>query len=152
MKFRKMNNGEQFELLEYVNSYLNGNDNMEILVGCDSQNKGDNTIYAVVVALYHKGKGAHVIFRKWKVQRERVRSVRLLNEVWFALETAEYLKNNGVSQGVTYIDIDLNPDPRYKSNEVFRQAVGMVEGMGYKCRFKSFGTMSTYAADNLVKN
>jgi predicted RNase H-related nuclease YkuK (DUF458 family) len=152
MNFRKINNGEQFELLEYVNNYLNGNENMEILVGCDSQNKGDNTLYAVVVALYHKGKGAHVIYRKWKTNRERVRSIRLLNEVWFALETAEYLKNNGVSQDVTYIDIDLNPDPKYKSNEVFRQAVGMVEGLGYKCRFKSFGTMSTYAADNLVKN
>lgn len=151
MKFRKINNSEQFELLNYVNEYLKGHDDVEILVGCDSQNKGDNTIFAVVVALYHKGKGAHVIFRKWKTERERVRSVRLLNEVWYALETAEYLKNNGVSQAVTYIDIDLNPDPKFKSNEVFRQAVGMVEGLGYKCRFKSFGTMSTYAADNLVK-
>lgn len=152
MKFRKINNSEQFELLNYVNEYLKGHEDVEILVGCDSQNKGDNTIFAVVVALYHKGKGAHVIFRKWKTERERVRSVRLLNEVWYALETAEYLKNNGVSQAVTYIDIDLNPDPKFKSNEVFRQAVGMVEGMGYKCRFKSFGTMSTYAADNLVKS
>jgi predicted RNase H-related nuclease YkuK (DUF458 family) len=152
MKFRKINNSEQFELLNYVNEYLKGHEDVEILVGCDSQNKGDNTIFAVVVALYHKGKGAHVIFRKWKTERERLRSVRLLNEVWYALETAEYLKNNGVSQSVTYIDIDLNPDPKFKSNEVFRQAVGMVEGMGYKCRFKSFGTMSTYAADNLVKS
>jgi predicted RNase H-related nuclease YkuK (DUF458 family) len=152
MNFRKINSSEQFELLEYVNNYLKGQTDIEILVGCDSQNRGDNTIYAVVVALYHKGKGAHVIFRKWKTERERVRSVRLLNEVWYALETAEYLRNNGVSQDVTYIDIDLNPDPKYKSNEVFRQAVGMVEGMGYRCRFKSFGTMSTYAADNLVKS
>lgn len=152
MKFRKINNGEHFELLDYVNNYLKEHNDVEILVGCDSQNKGDNTIFAVVVALYHKGKGAHIVFRKWKTQRERVRSVRLLNEVWFALETAEYLRSNGVSQDVTYIDIDLNPDPKYKSNEVFRQAVGMVEGMGYRCRFKSFGTMSTYAADNLVKN
>lgn len=151
MKFRKMNNRDEFELLEYVNTYLTEHNDVEILIGCDSQNKSDSTIYAVVVALYHRGKGAHVIYRKWKTDRERVRSVRLLNEVWFALETAEYLKNNGVSQEVTYIDIDLNPDPKYKSNEVFRQAVGMVEGMGYKCRYKSFGTMSTYAADNLVK-
>jgi predicted RNase H-related nuclease YkuK (DUF458 family) len=151
MNFKKMGNPEEINLLDYVNNYLKNNTNIEILVGCDSQNKRDSTVYAVVVALYRKGKGAHVIYKKWKTEKERVRSVRLLSEVWHSIETAEYLKNNGVSQDVTYIDVDLNPDARFKSNEVFRQAVGMVEGMGYKCRFKSFGTMSTYAADNLVK-
>jgi predicted RNase H-related nuclease YkuK (DUF458 family) len=151
MEFRKINDRSEFNLLDYVNTYLNKNTDIEILVGCDSQNKRDSTVYAVVVALYHKGKGAHIVFRRWRTDKERVRSVRLLNEVWYSLEVAEYLRNNGVSQDVTYIDVDLNPDPKYKSNEVFRQAVGMVEGMGYKCRFKSFGTMSTYAADNLVK-
>jgi len=45
----------------------------------------------------------------------------------------------------------LNPDPRYKSNEVFRQAVGLVEGMGYEVRYKTLGPIATYAADHLVK-
>jgi predicted RNase H-related nuclease YkuK (DUF458 family) len=45
----------------------------------------------------------------------------------------------------------LNPDQRYKSNEVFRQAVGMVEGMGYKVRYKTMDPMITYAADHLIK-
>ena len=50
-----------------------------------------------------------------------------------------------------WIDIDLNPDQRFKSNEVFRQAVGMVEGMGYKVRYKTMDPMITYAADYLIK-
>jgi predicted RNase H-related nuclease YkuK (DUF458 family) len=50
-----------------------------------------------------------------------------------------------------WIDVDLNPDPRYKSNEVFRQAIGMVEGMGYKVRYKTMDPMITYAADYLIK-
>ena len=47
--------------------------------------------------------------------------------------------------------MDLNPDPKYKSNEVFRQAVGMVEGMGYNVRYKTLGPIATYCADHLVK-
>jgi predicted RNase H-related nuclease YkuK (DUF458 family) len=52
---------------------------------------------------------------------------------------------------IEVIDIDLNPDPKYKSNEVFRQAVGLVEGMGYEVRYKTLGPIATYAADHLVK-
>ena len=36
------------------------------------------------------------------------------------MEVAELLREAGLPK-VTYIDIDLNPDPKYKSNEVFRQ-------------------------------
>jgi len=78
------------------------------------------------------------------------RSVRLLNEVWYAIETAEFLKEAGIPKP-KWIDIDLNPDPRFKSNEVFRQAVGLVEGMGYEVRYKTLGPIATYAADHLVK-
>jgi predicted RNase H-related nuclease YkuK (DUF458 family) len=73
-----------------------------------------------------------------------------MNEVWKSVETAEILKNAGLPQ-VKYIDIDVNPDKRYKSNEVLRAAVGLVEGMGYTVRYKSLGVMATYAADMLVK-
>jgi predicted RNase H-related nuclease YkuK (DUF458 family) len=124
--------------------------NVEILIGCDSQNFSDKTIYAIVVALYDKGKGAHVLYNRWKTQREPTRNIRLLNEVWYAVETAETLKAAGLPK-VKWIDIDINPDPKYKSNEVLRQAVGMVEGMGYKVRYKTLGPIATYAADHLVK-
>jgi predicted RNase H-related nuclease YkuK (DUF458 family) len=100
--------------------------------------------------MYRQGKGAHVLYRRWKASKELVRSTRLLTEVWNAIETAEMMGANGLPKPV-WIDIDLNPDPRYKSNEVFRQAVGMVEGMGYKVRYKTMDPMITYAADYLIK-
>jgi predicted RNase H-related nuclease YkuK (DUF458 family) len=67
-----------------------------------------------------------------------------------AIETAEFMREAGIPKP-RWIDIDLNPDPRYKSNEVFRQAVGLVEGMGYEVRYKTLGPIATYAADHLVK-
>jgi len=63
---------------------------------------------------------------------------------------AEWLKENGLPKA-TWIDIDLNPDPKYKSNSVLRQAVGLVEGMGYKVRYKHLGALTTYAANHLVR-
>ena len=150
MEYKRLFDGQKVDLVDYVKDYMSTKENIEILIGCDSQNFSDKTIYAIVVALYEPGKGAHVLFRRWKSDRERVRATRLLNEVWYAIETAEEMKNIGIPKP-KWIDIDLNPDPRYKSNEVFRQAVGMVEGMGYKVRYKSLGPIATYAADHIVK-
>ena len=150
MKYKKLYGKEELDLIPYVKDYLNENHNVEILIGCDSQNQGEHTTYAVVVALYRSGKGAHVLYKRWKTQREHVRNIRLINEVWYAIETAELLKEAGIPKP-KWIDIDLNPDPRFKSNEVFRQAVGLVEGMGYEVRYKTLGPIATYAADHLVK-
>ena len=150
MIYKKLYSGEKVDVIEYVKEYMEAHNDVEILIGCDSQNFGNKTIYAIVVALYHKGKGAHVLFNKWTTQREHVRSVRLLQEVWYAIEVAEKFREADIPK-VKWIDIDINPDPRYKSNEVFRQAVGMVEGMGYSVRYKSLGPIATYAADHLVK-
>ena len=150
MVYRKLSDRSQVDLVEYIKNYLTEHNDVEILIGCDSQNLKDRTIYAIVVALYDTGKGAHVLYKRWKTQKEWTRSTRLLNEVWYSVEVAEAMKAAGLPK-VRWIDIDINPDPRFKSNEVFRQAVGLVEGMGYKVRYKSLGPIATYCADHLVK-
>lgn len=150
MKFRKFRQKGEIDLVDYVRDYLLNNENIELLVGCDSQNHGRKTTYAIVVAMYRPGKGAHVVYRKWSVEKERVNAVRLINEVWYSLEVAELLKEAGLPK-VKFIDIDLNEDKRYFSNTVIRQACGMVEGMGYSVRTKGTGAVVTYAADLLVK-
>jgi predicted RNase H-related nuclease YkuK (DUF458 family) len=151
MVYRKLGDRTEVDLVEYIKTYLTNHDDVDILIGCDSQNHRFQTTYAIVVALYHRGKGGHVLYNKWTVPRERVRQTRLLNEVWYSVETAELLRESGIPKP-KWIDVDLNPDPRFKSNEVFRQAVGMVEGMGYQVRYKSLGPIATYCADHLVKN
>jgi predicted RNase H-related nuclease YkuK (DUF458 family) len=150
MEYKRLHDSVKVDLISYIKDWIEVKPNVEILIGCDSQNFSDKTIYAIVVALYDKGKGAHVLYNRWKTQREPTRNIRLLNEVWYAVEAAETLKAAGLPK-VKWIDIDINPDPKYKSNEVLRQAVGLVEGMGYKVRYKTLGPIATYAADHLVK-
>lgn len=142
--------GTKIVLEEYVRTYLASHPDIQLLVGCDSQNRGKETYYAIAVAMYTPGHGGHVVFKRWKTPKERVRATRLINEVWFSLETAEAIRKAGLPKP-KWIDLDLNPDPQYKSNEVFRQAVGLCEGMGYEVRFKTLGPLVTTMADMIVR-
>ena len=148
--YRILSSGNKIDLVSYIKSYLETNPEIEILVGCDSQNRKRETIYATVIGLYKPGKGAHVLYNRFNTVRERENVSRLLNEVWFSVEVAEQIKNElGIT--ATWIDIDLNPDPKYKSNSALASAVGVVTGMGYKVRHKGNSPVMTYAADHLVK-
>jgi predicted RNase H-related nuclease YkuK (DUF458 family) len=139
------------DVINYIKEYVSIRENVEILIGSDSQCYGHKkTIYGVVIALYTPGKGAHVLCNKETLPMEYNTPVRLLSEVWRSIEVAEFLKDNGLPKP-TWIDIDLNPDPKFKSNSVLRQAVGLVEGMGYKVRYKHLGALTTYAANHLVR-
>ena len=150
-KFRTLYGTEVLDIVSYIREYLSHRDNVEILIGSDSQCYGNKkTIYGVVIALYTPGKGAHVLCTRETLPMEHNTPSRLLGEVWKSIEMAEFLKQNGLPKP-QWIDIDLNPDPKYKSNSVLRQAVGMVEGMGYKVRYKHLGALTTYAANHLVR-
>lgn len=150
-KFRTLYGKEIPNIIEYIKDYITNKDNVEILIGSDSQCYGNKkTVYGVVIALYTKGKGAHILCSRETVKMEKDTSYRLLTEVWKSIEVAEFLKENGLPKP-TWIDIDLNPDPKYKSNTVLRQAVGLVESMGYKVRYKHLGALTTYAANHLVR-
>ena len=138
-------------VIEYIRDYIATRENVEILIGCDSQcYKNKKTVYGVVIVLYNPGKGGHVLCYRDTLPMEKNMQNRLITEAWKSVEVAEYLKENGLPKA-KYIDIDLNPDPRYKSNTALRQAIGLVEGMGYKARWKHNGAIVTYAANHLVR-
>ncbi len=151
-QFRTLYGTPIANIVDYTKEYMSTHDEVEILIGCDSQcHKNKKTVYGVVIALYTPGKGAHVLCYKETVPIEKNLSVRLLNETWRSIELAEELRKNGLPKP-KYIDIDLNPDPKFDSNKALRQAMGLVEGMGYTPRCKHNGVMATYAADHLVRS
>jgi len=92
MEFKKLRDRNSIDLVDYVRSYLIENPEVEILIGCDSQNHLDTTVYATVVALYFPRNGAHVLYCKEITPIERTRQVRLMNEVWKSVEVAEKLR------------------------------------------------------------
>lgn len=149
MKFKKID-GTEIVLEDYIKDYVRTHPGIELLIGCDSQNRRKQTQFALVVAMYNPGHGAHVVFRRWKERRGPSRSERLLKEVWSSVECAEELRKAGIDN-IKYIDVDLNPNPKYRSNDVLSSAKGMVEGMGYEMRYKTLGPLVTSMADSIAR-
>jgi predicted RNase H-related nuclease YkuK (DUF458 family) len=89
-------------------------------------------------------------YTKETVDRIRDSFSRLWKEVEISIEISEYLRESGI-QKPKYIDIDLNPDPRYRSNQVLRAALGYIESMGYMPRCKPNAMSASYIADKLCK-
>ena len=116
--FRSLSNEKVVDLIPYLKEKIASADDIKIYIGTDSQNIGGKTVYASVIVLHYGNRGAHVVYSKTKVDRIRERFAKLWREVEISMEVAQYLRENDIN--ATYIDIDLNPDPRYGSNNVLR--------------------------------
>lgn len=148
MVFRILSTDTRVILDEYIGEYIKKNPKAQIIVGCDSKNRDDETVYGLVVVLYKNKKGGHVLYGKERVPRVRDRWSRLWKEVEYSVDMANQLVKSGLPKA-TFIDLDLNPDPQFKSNDVVRAAVGLVESMGYQARTKPYSLCASYAADKV---
>lgn len=151
MHFKFFSGKEIENTEEYIKNYLKDNPNIEIIIGTDSQNKSNYTKWSTVIVLYTPGHGGHCIFKRWKTPKEKIKNVRLLKEVEESLDIANKLVESGLPKP-KYIDIDINPNPKYKSNEVYQAAKGWVESMGFEVRFKTIAPLVTCVADWVVKH
>jgi predicted RNase H-related nuclease YkuK (DUF458 family) len=150
MEFNILNSKKIVDVESYVRDYFENYPDAQIMIGCDSQNNCDETIYGIVLVLYREGKGGHVLYDRKRVPRIKDRWLRLWKEVELSIELANHLVDQGLPKA-RWIDVDLNPDPKYKSNDVIRAAVGLVESMGYSVRVKPYSIAASYAADKICK-
>lgn len=148
MVYRILATDNIVDLDTYLGEYLSKNPDAQIIIGCDSKNRENETVYGLVIVLYKAKKGGHVLYAKQRIPRIRDRWSRLWREVELSVALANELQEKGFPKA-QFIDLDLNPDPRYKSNDVVRAAVGLVESMGYKARTKPFSLCASYAADKV---
>jgi uncharacterized protein len=148
--FRSLGNRQEVDLIPYLREKLAERDDISLYMGSDSQNVGRYTIYACVIVLHYGNSGAHVLYTREKIKKIRDIFAKIWKEVELSLEVARYLESQGI-QKVEYIDIDINPDPIYRSNTVLRVALGMIESYGYKVRFKPDSITASCCADRICK-
>lgn len=156
MKGFKKFGGEYVEDLgKYLRDYLKNNKNVKIYVGCDSEQYKKYTRYATVVVMYHKNNGAHFIFKDERVERVKDMYTKLFNEVEKVFAVGEYLEVELEGhyprleplKKLVDLDIDLNPDPKWKSNMVHAAGLGYLTAAGYRTRCKPFAWAASCAAD-----
>lgn len=146
--FQRMNDGSPVHLLEHVLRTLDEHPDVEVLVGSDSHNRSDHTVYTTTVVLRYRSNGAHVIFKREKAAKAGDLWSRLWGEVERSIVVARILTHEGGVR-VSRIDLDLNSDPRYGSHRLYSTAVGYVRAHGYEARTKPDLLIASWAANVL---
>ena len=146
LTFKRLSDHRVVDLVDYVREVINTDEQVRLYIGTDSHNRGNLTVYGTVVVIHYGNRGGHVIYSKESIPRVRDTFSRLWREVDLSIQVAEELKSAGVATA-DYIDLDYNPDPKYRSNSVLRSAVGYVESMGYVARTKPYASAASYCAD-----
>jgi predicted RNase H-related nuclease YkuK (DUF458 family) len=146
--FRRMVDGSDVEVLAHVRSVLSLHDDVEVLVGCDSQNRSRHTVYTTTVVLRFRRNGAQVIYRQERAPKVTDLWTRLWGEVERSLAVAQQLRDPG-SIPVRRIDMDLNSDARFGSHKLHTAAVGYIKAHGYEPHTKPDLLIASWAADVL---
>jgi len=130
-------------------------DNLEFIVGADSQWAKGRITYTVVIVMIMKGKGAKGYYKKQITSRDHSVSMqqRLFTETYQAVEVAVWL--NPILEQIGYevkeIHCDINVDKKYPSNEVMQTILGYVKGMGFEGKVKPDAWAANTVADFRTK-
>ncbi|MBM77091.1 MAG: hypothetical protein CL846_01290 [Crocinitomicaceae bacterium] len=145
--FKRINDDKEYEVSEYVNSYLKKNSiiKIKIYVGCDSQNFKSSTTYATTIVFHLGNNGCHFIYRKETIPKIKDMWTKLWGETKRSVEIANYLKNNNIL--IDSIDLDFNNKSIHWSNKLVSSSVGYVESMGFKANIKPKILPAISAAD-----
>ena len=122
----------------------------EIHVGCDSHFVSDKCIFAIVVALYERGRGGLYFFARIKKDKGLFGNlkIRLLKETELSIALAGLV---GSGKDDVAVHLDINPNPAFKSNVVFSPATAWVKSLGYECIVKPDAWAASGLADAYAK-
>lgn len=140
-----------YNAIKVCTDIINTSEDTAIYVGCDSRRfRANNKWYAVyttvVVIHIDQCSGCRIYgFREVLQDYGKVKE-RMLNEVNFAVKVA-YEIADAVGERKFEVHLDVNPDPRHKSNLAVKEAIGYVTGMGFTPRIKPNAPIASTAAD-----
>lgn len=145
---------------EAKKAIANSSADSSVYIGCDSIRFRQNGVwmakYATVV-IVHKDSchGCRVFYDSETIRDygngvEGLRS-RLMTEVGYAVGAAHDILEVLGGRPLE-VHLDLNPDPKHKSNVAVKEAVGWVLGMGMKPVIKPDSWAATHAADHCVRS
>ena len=149
-RFKKVGGG-YVDVVAHTLEIMKSWPNVEIHIGTDSQNMGDETVYVTVIAYRYNTRGVHYIYCKEKTQRINTGNIdsdlwrRLWKEAELAIEVANWFTTK-INVPVQ-IDMDYNEDQFWKSNQLIQAASGWAQSLGYKVNVKPGIQIATKAAD-----
>jgi len=76
--------------------------------------------------------------------------LRLLKEAELALQLANMI-STFLNRELMFVHLDINPNKKYKSSQVFTSATSWVKSQGYQCVVKPDSWASSWLADAYAK-
>jgi len=136
---------------EFIISAKSKDWNVKMIIGCDSQNRGDHWLFAVAVALHSIGHGGTFFIHRKKVHQKLHLSDRLFQEAALSLEIAEQIKGNKIVDLVDGIEIHADVGHNGKSSKYANAIKAMIEAYGYIGQIKPDAPIATHLADHYVR-
>lgn len=124
-------------------------------IGCDSsvsrKREGHKEAHYVIVFIVHmnSANGAKIIHYDCKLPEYGNLKQRLLNEANFAISTAAEIVDLLDGRKLE-IHLDINPNPKHKSNVAVKEALAYAKGMGLDAKVKPHSFAASHAADHLT--
>lgn len=128
--------------------------NLSFYIGGDSMRRYDTTTYTIVFVMLMEGRGGRGYYKNIKVKESHItRRQRLFRETYDAVDAALFI--NPILESIGYnikeIHTDLNPNPIHASNDMIKQCIGYITGMGFEGKIKPDSWVSYEVADRFSK-
>jgi predicted RNase H-related nuclease YkuK (DUF458 family) len=138
---------------------LKSSDESSIYVGCDSirfKTKKSDTWYAryCTVIIVHKDSkhGCSIYYDVQDIADYGNLKQRLLMEVQFAVDAATSIVDV-LGDRKLELHLDINPNPKHKSNIAVKEALGWVRGsLGIDAKIKPYSWASSHCADHVGRS
>lgn len=148
-KFTVMGGRLKHDVCDYITAMTQESE-VEVHVGCDSQNHKRHTVYVTTVVFRFPNNGAHVIYR-----RERVPKILdMWTKLWGETERSVDLANLILEEcnlRVHQIDLDFNSDSQYASHKLVSASSGYITSLGFNSKVKPDLLMAAWAANVLCQ-
>lgn len=137
------------DVCDYITAMTSESD-VQVHVGCDSQNHKRHTVYVTTVVFRFPNNGAHVIYR-----RERLPKITdMWTKLWGETERSVALANLILEEcglRVHQIDLDFNSDSKYASHKLVSASSGYITSLGFESKVKPDLLMAAWAANVLCQ-
>lgn len=125
---------------------------LKVCIGTDSQVKGADTEFATAIVFIRKGSGGFMYLTNETTREKMSIRQRMMTEVARSIEVAYALSEVFIVHKVDMeVHVDINTDPVYKSNDVLKEAIGYITGMGFAFKAKPEAFASSCCANKVVQ-
>ena len=148
-KFTVMGGRLKHDVCDYITAMTQETE-VEVHVGCDSQNHKRHTVYVTTVVFRFPNNGAHVIYRRERVPKILDMWTKLWGETERSVELANLILEE-CNLRVNQIDLDFNSDSQYASHKLVSASSGYITSLGFKSKVKPDLLMAAWAANVLCQ-